>query len=123
MSVATLDFREIPALWTRRHLLDLESLSAEELTCILDAAEDFRAATEIGADGYLLKPTKFDDLKKLVKQIQDEWLGKKKPARAAGRRDRGESGAVESAAAEEKSSGTVQSGASSGVGVGSALKA
>ncbi len=85
--------------------------------------EDFRAATEIGADGYLLKPTKFDDLKKLVKQIQDEWLGKKKPVRAAGRRDRGESGAVESAAAEEKSSGTVQSGASSSVGVGSALKA
>jgi aspartate carbamoyltransferase catalytic subunit len=46
MSAITTDFREIPAVWTRRHLLDLESLSAEELTCILDAAEDFRAATD-----------------------------------------------------------------------------
>lgn len=43
--------------------------------------EDFRAANEIGADGYLLKPTKFDDLKKLVKQIHEEWLGKKKVAK------------------------------------------
>lgn len=40
--------------------------------------EDFKTANEIGADGYLLKPTKFDDLKKLVKQIQDEWLDQKK---------------------------------------------
>ena len=36
--------------------------------------EDAEVASEIGADGYLLKPTKFDDLKKLVKQIQDDWL-------------------------------------------------
>ena len=36
--------------------------------------EDFKTANEIGADGYLLKPTKFDVIKKLVKQIQDEWL-------------------------------------------------
>jgi CheY-like chemotaxis protein len=45
--------------------------------------DDFRAANEIGADGYLLKPTKFDDLKKLVKQIHDEWLAKRKAARGA----------------------------------------
>lgn len=50
--------------------------------------EDFRAANEIGADGYLLKPTKFDDLKKLVKQIHEEWLGKKKTAKAGARRDK-----------------------------------
>ena len=40
--------------------------------------EDFKTASEIGADGYLLKPTKFDDLKKLVKQIHEEWLDRKK---------------------------------------------
>ena len=64
--------------------------------------EDFRAASEIGADGYLLKPTKFDDLKKLVKQIQEEWLAKKKPAKAGARRDKGEP-EIESAAACEES--------------------
>lgn len=52
--------------------------------------EDFRAANEIGADGYFLKPTKFDDLKKLVKQIHEEWLGKKKTAKPGARRERGE---------------------------------
>jgi DNA-binding NarL/FixJ family response regulator len=40
--------------------------------------EDFRAANQIGADGYLLKPTKFDDLKNLVKQIHEEWLANKR---------------------------------------------
>ena len=45
--------------------------------------DDLRAANEIGADGYLLKPTKFDDLKKLVKQIHDEWLAKRKAAKGA----------------------------------------
>lgn len=54
--------------------------------------EDFRAANEIGADGYLLKPTKFDDLKKLVKQIHEEWLGKKKAAKSAPRRGKAEAG-------------------------------
>jgi CheY-like chemotaxis protein len=52
--------------------------------------EDFRAANEIGADGYLLKPTKFDDLKKLVKQIHEEWLAKKKTAKPGGRREKGD---------------------------------
>ncbi len=36
--------------------------------------EDFKAANQIGADGYLLKPTRFDDLKRLVTKIHDEWL-------------------------------------------------
>jgi len=64
--------------------------------------EDFRAANEIGADGYLLKPTKFDDLKKLVKQIHEEWLGKKKekaPKTAAARRESDPAGAREEAGA------------------------
>ena len=64
--------------------------------------EDFRTANEIGADGYLLKPTKFDDLKKLVKQIHEEWLGKKKekPAKtAAPRRESESAGAREEAGA------------------------
>jgi CheY-like chemotaxis protein len=52
--------------------------------------EDFNAANEIGADGYVLKPTKFDDLKKLVKQIHEEWLGKRKTAKAAPRRGKGD---------------------------------
>ncbi|MEX2027710.1 MAG: aspartate carbamoyltransferase, partial [Pirellulaceae bacterium] len=46
MPATALDFSTIPSVWTRRHLLDLESLSAEELTCILDAAEAFKAATD-----------------------------------------------------------------------------
>jgi CheY-like chemotaxis protein len=60
--------------------------------------EDFRAANEIGADGYLLKPTKFDDLKKLVKQIHEEWLAKKKPLKATARREKGEGEAEEALA-------------------------
>lgn len=35
----------VPASWTRRHLLSLESLSAEEIVTILDTAESFREAT------------------------------------------------------------------------------
>jgi aspartate carbamoyltransferase catalytic subunit len=46
MAVETLDFDAIPAVWTRRHLLDLESLSAEELTCLLDTAAAFKEATD-----------------------------------------------------------------------------
>src|SRR5690606_20468716 len=38
-------FATIPTAWTRRHLLELESLSAEEITLILDAAEQFKAAS------------------------------------------------------------------------------
>lgn len=53
--------------------------------------EDYQVANEIGADGYLLKPTKFDDLKKLVKEIQDEWLTlKARKGKSAGRKARDE---------------------------------
>jgi CheY-like chemotaxis protein len=48
--------------------------------------EDFQAANRIGADGYLLKPTKFDDLKRLVKQIHEEWLALKRKVVKAGAR-------------------------------------
>jgi aspartate carbamoyltransferase catalytic subunit len=46
MPATASDFSTIPSVWTRRHLLDLESLSAEELVCILDAAEAFKSATD-----------------------------------------------------------------------------
>jgi aspartate carbamoyltransferase catalytic subunit len=36
---------DFPDAWHRRHLLDLESLSAEEILTILDTAEAFKAAT------------------------------------------------------------------------------
>src|SRR3954464_2026989 len=55
--------------------------------------EDFKAANEIGADGYLLKPTKFDDLKNLVKQIQDEWLSRRNAARPVSRKEGSAGGA------------------------------
>jgi aspartate carbamoyltransferase catalytic subunit len=42
---AAIDFDTVPATWTRRHLLDLESLSAEEITTILDTADSLREAT------------------------------------------------------------------------------
>ena len=35
----------LPEGWTRRHLLDLESLAAEEIQMILDVADQFRHAT------------------------------------------------------------------------------
>jgi aspartate carbamoyltransferase catalytic subunit len=35
-----------PAVWTRRHLLDLESLSADEINAILDTATMFKQVTE-----------------------------------------------------------------------------
>jgi aspartate carbamoyltransferase catalytic subunit len=46
MPATASDFSTIPSTWTRRHLLDLESLSAEEIVCILDAAEAFKSATD-----------------------------------------------------------------------------
>ncbi len=46
MSLALDDFATVPAAWTRRHLLDLESLSAEEITLILDTAGQFKEATD-----------------------------------------------------------------------------
>jgi aspartate carbamoyltransferase catalytic subunit len=48
MSTATIDFPPVPATWQHRHLLGLEDLSAEEITLILDKAEEFKAATAGG---------------------------------------------------------------------------
>src|SRR5438270_7317086 len=45
MSTDAFAFGAPPASWTRRHLLDLESLSAEELNVILDSAASFKEAT------------------------------------------------------------------------------
>lgn len=45
MSIETMEIGAVPAAWTRRHLLDLESLSAEELNIILDAARMFKEVT------------------------------------------------------------------------------
>lgn len=41
-----IDFAHPPEIWKSRHLLDLERLSAEEITCLLDSAEAFKAATD-----------------------------------------------------------------------------
>lgn len=45
MSTELVDIGTVPATWTRRHLLGLEELSAEELNVILDAAVTFKEAT------------------------------------------------------------------------------
>ncbi|MCE9605941.1 MAG: aspartate carbamoyltransferase catalytic subunit [Planctomycetia bacterium] len=46
MSLDVTDIGTIPAAWTQRHLLGLESLTTEELNIVLDAAEMFKEATE-----------------------------------------------------------------------------
>lgn len=48
MSTELADLGCVPAWWTRRHLLGLEDLSAEELTLILDKADQFRQAIDAG---------------------------------------------------------------------------
>lgn len=46
--------------------------------------EDYKNASDIGVDGYLLKPTKFEDLKTLVKNVYEQWLtNKARKAKAA----------------------------------------
>jgi aspartate carbamoyltransferase catalytic subunit len=45
MSIESVDLSVVPAAWSRRHLLDIESLSAEEITIILDSAAAFKEAT------------------------------------------------------------------------------
>ncbi|HZZ30006.1 MAG TPA: aspartate carbamoyltransferase catalytic subunit [Pirellulales bacterium] len=45
MSIALDEFTTVPSAWTRRHLLDMESLTAEEIRLILDAAVHFKEAT------------------------------------------------------------------------------
>jgi CheY-like chemotaxis protein len=49
--------------------------------------DDVRTTTKLGANGYVVKPTKFEDLKNLVRSIYSEWLdaGKKGKAPAARR--------------------------------------
>jgi len=42
MATETIDVGVFPEMWTRRHLLGLEELSAEEITLILDKAEIFK---------------------------------------------------------------------------------
>lgn len=57
MSTATaegLEFGSVPEFWGRRHLLGLEGLSAEELTLILDTAEQMKQATANGQRLQLL---------------------------------------------------------------------
>jgi aspartate carbamoyltransferase catalytic subunit len=46
MTADLVDFSAAAGVWTRRHLLDLESLTAEELTCLLDTATAFKEATD-----------------------------------------------------------------------------
>lgn len=45
MSTDAIEFATIPDAWTREHLLDLESLTAEEIQLILDVAQQFKDAT------------------------------------------------------------------------------
>lgn len=45
MNAVAAEFGPVPANWKRRHLLDLESLTPEELTCVLDTAARFKRAT------------------------------------------------------------------------------
>ena len=53
--------------------------------------EDVRTTTRLGANGYVVKPTKFEDLKSLVKTIYSEWLDKgKKGKTATARKAKGE---------------------------------
>ena len=52
--------------------------------------EDKENASKIGADAYLLKPTKFEDLKNLVKMLQEEWLSNKsRKPKSSGKKAKG----------------------------------
>ncbi len=46
MSTQMAELRELPATWTRSHLLGLEGLTAEELNTLLDTAFHFKDVTE-----------------------------------------------------------------------------
>src|SRR5690349_19781067 len=50
MSIDTAEIGAIPASWTPRPLLDLESLSAEEINVILDTAGMLKEATAGGKE-------------------------------------------------------------------------
>jgi aspartate carbamoyltransferase catalytic subunit len=45
MSTEVMDLSAVPETWNRRHLLDVESLSAEEIYVILDSAVAFKEST------------------------------------------------------------------------------
>jgi aspartate carbamoyltransferase catalytic subunit len=45
MSTEVMDLSAVPETWNRRHLLDVESLSAEEIHVILDSAVAFKEST------------------------------------------------------------------------------
>jgi CheY-like chemotaxis protein len=45
--------------------------------------EDVQSTTKLGANGYVVKPTKFEDLKNLVRTIYSEWLEKGKKGKTA----------------------------------------
>src|SRR5688500_16800435 len=64
--------------------------------------EDRETASNTGADGYLLKPTKFEDLKGLVKNIHEEWLTKGRKGRSPGKKTKA-AGAPNSSTAEDPS--------------------
>jgi CheY-like chemotaxis protein len=51
-----------------------------------DKPEDAKAATRTGANGYLVKPTKFEDLKSMVRTIYSEWLDKGRKGKTASAR-------------------------------------
>ncbi|MDX1953443.1 MAG: response regulator [Verrucomicrobiota bacterium] len=75
--------------------------------------EDVKTATKIGANGYLIKPTKFEDLKNLVKEIYTDWLDKtKKPkpsVKKAKNGSKSEEGAPVAAESEQTENGSVES--------------
>src|ERR1051325_74007 len=59
--------------------------------------EDVKATTKLGAQGYLVKPTKFEDLKNMMRTIYSEWLEKgKKGKTASARKEKGEGWELES---------------------------
>jgi len=48
MSVVHAELPDFPATWRHRHLLDLESLTADEITTLLDWSEHMAIATDFG---------------------------------------------------------------------------
>jgi len=48
MIAEQVDLASLPRGWTRRHLLGLEELSADEITAVLDTAQRFRDAMDAG---------------------------------------------------------------------------
>ncbi len=69
--------------------------------------EDVKDSTKLGANGYVVKPTKFEDLKNLVKTIYSEWLEKGKTGRTltAGKATGGEPGSSALENGEEHTGG------------------